>query len=138
MGKFVRRSLAVAGAAVLATTALWTTASPASAATYNDACGSGFGVVNQDDVGGLGTVFLTYNNSTGQNCVVTIRNDPGQPVVWMNAAIRVAGDQSTIVEDPGHYTTYAGPVYLNAAGKCVDWAGTISGQNGGDDDTNCG
>lgn len=138
MRKFVRRSLAVAGAAVFATTALWTTASPASAATYNGACGSGYSVVNQDNVGGLGTVFLTYDNSTGQNCVVTIRNNPGQPVTWMNAAIRIAGDQSTVVEDPGHYTTYAGPVYLNAAGKCVDWAGAISDQNGGDEKTNCG
>lgn len=137
MRKFVKRALAIAGAAVFATTALWTTASSASAAAYNDACGSGFGVVNQDDVGGLGTVFLTYNNSTGQNCVVTVRNNPGQPVVWMNAAIRISGDQSTIVEDPGHYTTYAGPVYLNAAGQCVDWSGVISDQVGGDEKTNC-
>lgn len=72
MKKLVRRSLAIAGTAVFATTALWTTASPASAATYNGACGSGYSVLDSDNVGQLGTVFLTYNDSTGQNCVVTV------------------------------------------------------------------
>ncbi|HJE60698.1 MAG TPA: spore-associated protein A [Nocardiopsis listeri] len=138
MKKLVRRSLAIAGTAVFATTALWTTASPASAATYNGACGSGYSVLGSDNVGQLGTVFLTYNDSTGQNCVVTIRNNPGQPVTWMNAGVRLSGDPGSAVEDPGHYTTYAGPVYLQAAGKCVDWSGTISNENGGAVDSFCG
>ncbi|WP_435112275.1 hypothetical protein [Nocardiopsis synnemataformans] len=38
----------------------------------------------------------------------------------------------------GYFTTYAGPIYLNAAGRCVDWMGRITGTQGGDEGTNCG
>jgi hypothetical protein len=27
--------------------------------------------------------------------------------------------------DSGNYTTYAGPVYVSAAHKCIDWGGWI-------------
>ncbi|MFD3683288.1 hypothetical protein ACFWTE_00515 [Nocardiopsis sp. NPDC058631] len=40
--------------------------------------------------------------------------------------------------DAGYYTTCAGPVYLSAAGHCVDWYGYISGTNEHRNNTNCG
>jgi hypothetical protein len=107
----------------------------AAAATYDGACGSGYSVVNSAAIGSLGTIFLTYNNSNGNNCVVTVRNSPGA-AINMYAGISISG--GTIKYDNGWYTSYAGPVYLNAAGKCVDWVGVIGSEDGGKNGTNCG
>ncbi|MFC7328674.1 spore-associated protein A [Marinactinospora rubrisoli] len=113
------------------------TAAPASAATYGGQCGSGYVEVNRDHIGNLGTVFLTYNSSNGNNCVVTIRNSPGAARPMM-AAIARQSDPAWYEIDEGNYTTYAGPVYRYARGECVTWGGAINGQYGGDENTNCG
>lgn len=47
-----------------------------SALAYNGVCGSGYQVIDSQSVTG-GTVYLTYNSSTGKNCVVTTRSTPG-------------------------------------------------------------
>ncbi len=107
----------------------------ASAAAYNGACGSGYGVVNDRDIGG-GTVYLTYNSSTRKNCVVTVRNNPGAALP-MNAWLK-RSNESTWKQDPGSYTTYAGPVYRSAAGTCVDWGGAIRSSSVTAWRTNCG
>lgn len=49
----------------------------ASAASYNGACGSGYTVIDHRDLTG-GTTFLTYKD--GWNCVVTVRDQPGQAI----------------------------------------------------------
>lgn len=132
MKAIVRRTAAGLGLALIAATA---GAAPAAAATYGGQCGSGYGVVNQAAVPG-GTVFLTYNSSTRKNCAVTIRSAPGAA---MNMDVALKRSNSTAWQtDPGNWTQYAGPVYLSAAGQCVDWGGVI-----GDDwivrtGTNCG
>ncbi|WP_051386264.1 hypothetical protein [Actinokineospora inagensis] len=107
----------------------------ASAASYNGACGSGYGVVNHRDLTG-GTVYLTYNNGTGLNCVVTVRNSPGAKL-WMNARI-ARSDDIVWTQDPGYFGTYAGPVYRSAAGVCVDWGGDIDTATVTASGTNCG
>lgn len=117
------RKLAGAGATVALTAAgLAVTAGPAQAAAYNGACGSGYKVIDKMSVGGTGTgtAYLTYNN--GWNCVVTVSNTPGQRD-WMSAGVEVSGGEWVLDED--YYTKYAGPVYVYAAGKCVDWGGTV-------------
>ncbi|HWU10620.1 MAG TPA: hypothetical protein VN520_30385 [Streptomyces sp.] len=43
----------------------------------------------------------------------------------MYASLSVSGGPT--VTDEGYYTTYAGPVYASAAGKCVKFSGGISG-----------
>ncbi|MFJ4922933.1 spore-associated protein A [Streptomyces sp. NPDC088725] len=115
-------------------------ASPARAvatqATYGGECGPGYTVVNSAEVGKLGTVFLTYDRVTGNNCVVTLRTRTGTRV-WMVASLRVAGSGQG-VSDSGYYTKYAGPVSAKAAGKCVSWYGVIGSERGGKDNTNCG
>ncbi|OOC53591.1 MULTISPECIES: spore-associated protein A [Nocardiopsis] len=117
-------------------------ASPASAAgpvaSYNNACGSGYGVVNYANVGSKGTVFLTYNNSTGYNCAVTVRANPGAAVEMVVSLKRTSDPASEARVDSGYYTTYAGPVYRSAAGSCVDWYGYIDGANEHRNETNCG
>ncbi|MEE2039520.1 spore-associated protein A [Nocardiopsis sp. CT-R113] len=127
----VRRAAAGLGLA-LAATAL--SAAPASAA-YGGQCGSGYSEVNKTSVSG-GTVFLTYNNSNGRNCVVVERSSPGA-AMNMDAALK-RSDSEAWQTDPGNFTQYAGPVYLDAAGRCVDWGGVIGGEWVVRTGTNCG
>ncbi|WP_304454709.1 spore-associated protein A [Nocardiopsis sp. YSL2] len=138
MKKLTKKTAAVAMATAFAVSGVLVSASPAAAATYGGECGSGYKVVNQDNVGNKGTVYLTYNSSTGKNCVVTKRNSPGSRVIIeAGLSISPAGTHWAAYEGD-YFTSYAGPVYLNAAGKCVDWMGRISGTEGGDRGTNCG
>ncbi|MBE2998825.1 spore-associated protein A [Nocardiopsis sp. HNM0947] len=122
--------VALAAASVFANT------SPALAsAPYNGVCGDGYNVVNSAAIPG-GTVYLTYNNDNGENCVVVIREDVGAEMP-MDAVLK-AGSQAEWERDPGEWTTYAGPVYLEAAGECVDWGGTIGDEWVVRNGTNCG
>ncbi|HEY5835967.1 spore-associated protein A [Streptomyces sp.] len=107
------------------------------AAAYNGACGSGYGVIDSLPISTLGTAYLTYNSSTGKNCVVTVRANPGT-AMYMAAAIRLAGNSASEVIDAGNYTTYAGPVYLYAAGKCIDWGGQIGSVYNQEFGSHCG
>ncbi|MER6415937.1 spore-associated protein [Streptomyces humidus] len=118
------------GVATLATVTLGATtalAAPASATpntTPQKVCGSGYKTVNSAAVGSLGTVYLTYNAGNGNNCVVTIRNNPGTAVdmsAWIYVPDTNEGD-----DDYGRYTSYAGPSYVIGKGHCVDWGGGIA------------
>ncbi|MFE7333547.1 spore-associated protein A [Streptomyces griseus] len=140
----IRRASAI-GAAVTATACAAVALAPAAvaaepkaaaAAKYNGACGGGYSVVNSAPIGAQGTVFLTYNSATGKNCVVTVRTKPGK-AVHMTASLGFASPTTTVT-DTGYYTTYAGPVYLDARGLCVTWRGEIAGEVAGKNGTNCG
>ncbi|QRX95857.1 spore-associated protein A [Streptomyces noursei] len=127
----MKRSSLLIGSATLAVASIATmglatsaAAAPIPSAAYNGACGGGYGVVNSAPVSGKGTVYLTYSAKTGKNCVVTIRNSPGKPV-FIHAELGSSDHSSDPVFDSGKYTTYAGPVYLAAKGRCVDWGGAI-------------
>ncbi|MFD8545859.1 spore-associated protein A [Streptomyces sp. NPDC059649] len=140
----MKRSRAIAGSAVLAVAGLATmatattaTAAPTVTAAYNGACGSGYRVVNSVPVTGKGTVYLTYSAKTGKNCVVTVRNKPGKPV-YVYTYITATDGSSDWVYDSGQYTTYAGPVYLPAKGRCVDWGGAIETVSVSVSGSNCG
>lgn len=98
--------------------------SASAAAAYNGACGSGYSVVNSAAVGTRGMTYLTYSAATGKNCIVTIRNTPGTGV-YIYAGFQLADQGSTAVDDHGTYTSYAGPVYINGHGSCIDWSGAI-------------
>jgi hypothetical protein len=134
----VSQKIAALGLTAAATAAGVTMgAAPAQAALYGGQCGSGYGVVNLIDLPDLrGTVYLTYNASTGKNCVVTLRERPGTATL-MEAYLRRSG-ASSYVKDSGNFTTYAGPVYVSAAGSCVDWGGTIGTASKTRYGTNCG
>jgi len=136
--RLLRKSLATATATLALLAGGVLAAAPASAATYNGACGTGYVVVNSAQVpASLGTVFLTYNSSNGYNCAVTIRNNPGTALP-MNVGLRRAGNESSAQYDPGSYTTYAGPVYVYGSGSCMDWGGIINGRQVLRGPTNCG
>ncbi|MGW2618171.1 spore-associated protein [Streptomyces sp. NPDC001500] len=126
----MRFTHAMLGAATLAamsvgaTTALAAPASATPNTTPQKVCGSGYKTVNSAAVGSLGTVYLTYNAANGNNCVVTIRNNPGNAVdmsAWIYVPDTNEGD-----DDYGRYTSYAGPSYVIGKGHCVDWGGGIA------------
>ncbi|MGC0331571.1 hypothetical protein RKD23_004561 [Streptomyces sp. SAI-170] len=114
-----------AAALALTVAGLVVTATPAQAAGYNGACGSGYSVIDSMRVGGTnteGTTYLTYNSSNGYNCVVTMNNTGATR--WVGAEIEVSGGDW--ISDSGQYRYYAGPVYVYAANRCIDWGGGVS------------
>ncbi|MFL1378432.1 MULTISPECIES: spore-associated protein A [unclassified Nocardiopsis] len=138
MNKFRKKAVSVALALGLGMSGVLATAAPAAAATYGGECGSGYAVVNSAPIGTKGTVFLTYSSSTGKNCAVAKRNAAGSAVlIEVGLGIHPVGGHYPAYEGD-YFTSYAGPVYLSAAGKCVTWMGRISGTQGGKTGTNCG
>ncbi|WP_438484341.1 spore-associated protein A [Streptomyces sp. S186] len=129
-------ALALAGTATmgLAGTA---SAAPLAGGAYNGACGSGYRVVNSAPVSGKGTVYLTYSAKTGKNCVVTVRNTPGKAVI-VRAELGPSDHSSAPVFDSGKYTAFAGPVFLAAKGRCVDWGGAVESVSVRVAGSNCG
>ncbi|MFI2077238.1 MULTISPECIES: spore-associated protein A [Streptomyces] len=138
----------VAGAALLAAATTVTTlvagagtsvAAPARAdAAYNRECGSGYTQVNQIPIPGRGTVFLAYNAATGKNCVVTKRNSSSGSPLWVGSWLQRNKELKSKQEQYGFFTSYSGPVHLNAKGTCVDWGGEIDGYAVARYKTNCG
>ncbi|WP_407986356.1 spore-associated protein A [Kitasatospora sp. CMC57] len=126
----------MAVAAVATAGALVAVPSVAQAATYNGVCGSGYRVIDSVELVG-GTAFLTYDSSTGQNCAVTVRTNPGDKV-YMLASIRVGIPNSPWHKDGDYYGTYAGPVYVSAPGQCIDWVAQIDQSSSVRFDIHCG
>ncbi|MFC5149509.1 spore-associated protein A [Streptomyces aureoversilis] len=140
------RTRAAGAALLVATTAVTalvggtgtSVAAPARAAAYNRECGAGYAQVNQLPVPGRGTVFLAYNKATGKNCVVTKRNSSAGSRVWVGSWIQRNQELKSKQEQYGFFTSYSGPVFLDAKGKCVDWGGEIDGYVVARYKTNCG
>ncbi|MEV2193272.1 spore-associated protein A [Streptomyces phaeochromogenes] len=114
---------ASASAPTAARSAVAAAPSEAPVAKYNGACGAGHKVIDSANMENLGTTFLTYNKTTGENCVVTVRTKPGAPVKMFARLSSKTGGTAT---DSGQFTTYAGPVYIEAPGECVTWEGGIT------------
>jgi hypothetical protein len=136
MKKLSKRAMAVAAmaAATAGLTAMVPqTASAATAkATYNGVCGSGYKVVESTPVGNVGTIFVTWNETAGKNCAVTVRNTSGAPVYVAVSLNVLAGHETTPARDSGQYRSYAGPVYYAARNLCVEWEGVIGSAFAGD------
>ncbi|MCX4233204.1 spore-associated protein [Streptomyces sp. NPDC020707] len=135
LNRSVLTAAAFAALAVGTTTALAVPASAAPNTTPQKVCGSAYKTVNSAAVGSQGTVYLTYNASNGQNCVATIRNNPGT-AVNMSAYVYIPETQEGASDD-GAYTSYAGPTYVYGKGHCVDWGGSINNVYVGVTGSNC-
>lgn len=123
--------LALGGTVAATAPASAATTTRAAAASYNGACGTGYKVIDSTPVGNSGKVFLTWNQSTGKNCAVTIRNTPGART-YMQVTLKAIDSSEPVAKDSGQYTSYAGPVYINGRGYCVAWGGTIGTASAGD------
>ncbi|NUO98532.1 MAG: M23 family metallopeptidase [Nonomuraea sp.] len=89
--------------------------------TPQEVCGSGYSVIDSAALGSDGTVYLLYNSSNGNNCVVTLKAKSLGTATATTAYLEVQG--STRKTDSGSYGYYAGPVVSAAADKCVKWGG---------------
>ncbi|MGI5160512.1 hypothetical protein [Microbispora sp. CA-102843] len=102
--------------------------------TPEGVCGSGFGQVASSKVKTssgqvFGKVYLLYNRSTGQNCVVTIKSAYVGTPTRTSAQLMVRLPNGRAAEKIDHlkkYKYYAGPVKMNAKGKCVKYYGTVA------------
>ena len=131
-------TLAVMGAA-LAVTAL-----PASAATNpyspQEVCGPGYRVIEHKRLTAfsnakvhMATAYLLYSAVTGNNCSVTLkRRAIGKPTYTTSILKkRGTGNPYHAQVDRGWFKYYAGPVYVNAPGRCVRYGGVVSQPKGG-------
>ncbi|MFC7583635.1 hypothetical protein ACFQYP_07560 [Nonomuraea antimicrobica] len=85
-------------------------------------CGAGYKVIDSRALGSSATVYLLYSSSAAKNCVVTISRMLWPGKMSMNATLQVKGGSSG--SNAGKFTSYAGPIRLPAAKKCVIWGGS--------------
>ncbi|GAA4521218.1 M23 family metallopeptidase [Nonomuraea ferruginea] len=90
--------------------------------TPQEACGSGYGVIDSAALTG-GRVYLLYNSGNGYNCVVTLKTTNVGTASPVSAFLEPQG--STRTTDSGSYGYYAGPVKRSAPGQCVKWGGSV-------------
>lgn len=90
--------------------------------TPTDVCGSGFSVINSHGLSG-GRIYLLWNGSSGQNCVVTMKTSNVGTPSSVSASLQVEGGTKTT--DSGSFSYYAGPVKKSAANRCVKWGGSV-------------
>ncbi|BDU05030.1 hypothetical protein [Nocardia cyriacigeorgica] len=96
---------------------------PAHAATPASVCGGGsYRVIDTHNLGGLATIYLLYNGRT--NCVVTWKTANVGTKTPTRAMVTIWGQPSTLRQDYDHYAYYAGPVKVDAPGKCIAWGGS--------------
>jgi hypothetical protein len=98
-------------------------------------CGSGFSIQRTSPFVG-GTTYQLWNNSTSQNCVVTMKSADVGKSSPVSATLEVQGGGSKT--DSGSYEYYAGPVKLSAKGKCVRFSGSAGSQSTSQGWANCG
>ncbi|MBO3742153.1 hypothetical protein [Actinoplanes flavus] len=92
-------------------------------------CGSGYTVIDKAVKEGKFYMYLLYSSSTGKNCAVTLKQT--NLGVKTLTDVYIIPETGTPDEDYGSFEYYAGPVYVNAAGKCITWGGfaVVSGTN---------
>ena len=77
----------------------------------------------------LATVVLTYNSAQGTNCAVTMKRyrvGKAAPVFGDHLGVSLAArplGPGTVDGDSGEFKFFAGPVYVPARDRCVQWAG---------------
>jgi hypothetical protein len=102
--------------------------------TAGQVCGSGYGVADSHHLTGA-TVYLLYNDDSGNNCVVTLADDPAATVA-MNATLQV--QDGPLKQDNHAYQYYAGPVTAYAPNSCVQWGGAYQSASWTSDYGHCG
>ncbi|EST27189.1 hypothetical protein N566_23440 [Streptomycetaceae bacterium MP113-05] len=109
----------------------------ASAAAGNHGCSGSlidsYPVLDQGST--WGTTYLYYDASTGDNCAVAVKSSGGYKGTASLTRVQLercesstpgtCGDTDASIEDAGQYSYYAGPVVLNAAGRCLNISAEI-------------
>lgn len=93
------------------------------------ACGSGYRVLESHPMYKRGarvaTVYLLYDNGSGNNCAVTMRSDQGVGSRRVHVAATLQRRGGHVESDSGRFLWYGGPVRLHAPGKCVRYGGSF-------------
>jgi hypothetical protein len=97
--------------------------------------GSGFYVQRSSSFSG-GQTYQLYSTSTGYNCVVTMKTKDIGKSTQVSASLESQGGGSD--SDSGNYEYYAGPVMVQAKGKCVKYTGGGAGGSTSGPWANCG
>ncbi|RJL30027.1 M23 family metallopeptidase [Bailinhaonella thermotolerans] len=100
-------------------------------------CGPGYRVIDSAALGDAGRVYLLYSDSTGHNCVVTLKSGAGVGKASATSAFLEVQKRST-TSDTGQYLYYAGPVRAHAPKICVRWGGSIGSQKYSSSFEHCG
>lgn len=135
----ISRKIAALGVTAAAVTAgALVNAGPAYAALYGGQCGSGYNIVNLADFSrpprhGVPDLQRVHREELRRHQSGRSRGT----ATLMEAYVRRSGNTAWIKESD-NFTTYAGPVYVSAAGSCVDWGGTIGTASQTRYGTNCG
>ncbi len=131
------RAAAIGAAAVLAGVAAPTAAGARNPYTASGLCGPGYQVIDRkpmyDNLVTTGRrvkiaeSVLMYNARNGNNCAVTLKRFRlnKRTHTYITLARRPLSAK-TVRSDRGDFRYYAGPVYLWAAGKCVQWQGGMN------------
>lgn len=90
-----------------------------------EVCGTGFRIIDQQQLGTAGAVFLLWDGRTKRNCVVALKTTSVGTATSMSAFLKPDGTSSTV--DSGRFGFYAGPV-TRTAPRCISWGGTIGTQ----------
>ncbi len=102
-------------------------AAPGNPYTPVGVCGAGYQQIDAQPLTApgvvAGTVYLLYNSSNGNNCVVTIKHVSVGTKNSTSAYLQVRGWQR--VTDSGSYAHYAGPIRATARNTCVSWGGSV-------------
>jgi hypothetical protein len=131
--------MAVSATLVVSSTSVVHGADPTQVCNDQSDPGDGtYGIVNQADIPeGGGTVYLLYDNQSGKNCAVTIGSVAGN--TYMDVGLKHhTADDAAGVWNSGTSAEYAGPVYLQAAGICVDFTGAVGTRSTIRSNVNCG
>lgn len=91
--------------------------------TPEEVCGSGFGVINQHNLGSAATIYVLYNSSNTSNCVVTMKKTNIGTASPVSASLQVQGGSKNT--DSGNFAYYAGPVKASAPATCIKWGGSV-------------
>ncbi|WP_460808716.1 glycoside hydrolase family 25 protein [Micromonospora zhanjiangensis] len=91
--------------------------------TPTEVCGAGFGVIDQAALGSAGDVYLLWNATTKNNCVVTLKKTSVGTASAVSAYLEVDGKAR--VTDSGSFAYYAGPVKAAADNTCIRWGGSV-------------
>lgn len=72
-----------------------------------------------------------------QNCAVTARNEPGASKN-MGVGLQLSNGNEEMQYEEGEFSEFAGPIYLPAEGKCINWGGFIEDSVYDETDVHCG
>lgn len=103
--------------------------------TAERVCGAGYKPIDRhklvDSNHGklLAEIVLTYNPATGKNCAVNLKRyragkaETYNDWLYVTLYTRPLSNPENLDQDKGDFKWFAGPVYVSARDKCVQWGG---------------